>query len=103
MDRPNDWADSDAAADATLMNYLRFGFATLVVVWVSQLYYKKKANEAKGAAAAAIESNDDANEGSEEEEEEDLFSDQDYPIKDNYGFTDGAFKMVIIIFLYVEI
>lgn len=83
----------DAAAGAALRNYLCLGFATFVVMWMSQLYFKKTAKPAKDTEAA--KENDDVPKEGSEEEDEDLFSDQDYPIKDNYGFTDGAFKMVI--------
>lgn len=69
---------------------MRSAFAAFVVVWCTQLYLKGRASErAVVAGSGGGESKEDS------PEEEDLFSDENYPIKDQYGFTDGAFKMVL--------
>lgn len=86
------FGDRDDGGPISLMNVMRVGFITLVAVWTTQLYFKKRGREEK--LKQKNESNSDEQ---EEEGDDDLFSDQDYQIKDNYGITDGAFKMVAII------
>lgn len=56
------------------------------MLWCGQLYLKKAEKDARAATST-----------SEAMQEEDLFSDKNYAIKNNYGLTNGAFKMVLCV------